>query len=79
MTQNLPFLSRLGAGLLRGLEVGFAFGKFLAIPLKDIADSIKVALGIGNCALGSYCLVVTQVNHSIFPYMSNAQLPITNY
>ena len=28
-----------------------------------IADSIKVALGIGNCALGSYCLVVTQVNY----------------
>ena len=39
-----------------------------------IADSIKAALGlgIGSCALGSNCLVVTQVNHCIVPY---AQLP----
>ena len=39
-----------------------------------ISDSIKAALGIGigSCALGSYCLVVTQVNHCIVPY---AQLP----
>ena len=28
-------------------------------------NSIKVALGIGNCALGSYCLVVTQARHCI--------------
>ena len=45
------------------------------------ADSIKVALGIGNCASGSYCLVVSQVNHFIVPYaqMTNVQLPKTNY
>ena len=40
-----------------------------------IADSIKVALSIGNCALGSYCLLITQTNHYIVPY---AQLPMTN-
>ena len=39
------------------------------------AKSIRVALGIGNCALRSYCLVVTQVNHFIVPYK---QCPITN-
>ena len=46
-----------------------------------IADSVKVALGIGNCALGSYFLVVPQVNHCIFvPYVEspNALLPMTN-
>ena len=37
-----------------------------------IADSIKVALGIGNLALETYCLAVTQVNHCIVP-----QCPIT--
>ena len=30
--------------------------------LLGIADSIKVALEIGNCALGRYCLLYTQVN-----------------
>ena len=46
------------------------------------ADSIKVALGIGNCALERYCLVSTQVkdnkkNHCIVCYaqMTNAPLP----
>ena len=28
-----------------------------------IAHSIKVTLGVGNCALPSYCLVVAQENH----------------
>ena len=39
-----------------------------------------VALGIGNWVLGSYCLVVTQINHYIVPFalMLNAQLPIPN-
>ena len=32
-----------------------------------IVDSIKVALGVGNWALESYCLVVTQVNHCTVP------------
>ena len=41
---------------------------------------LKVALGIGNWVLGSYCLVVTQANHYVVPYdqMLNAQLPISN-
>ena len=45
-----------------------------------IFDSIKIALGIGNWVLGSYCLVVTQANHYIVSYdqMLNAQLPIPN-
>ena len=51
---------------------------FLLISIRVIppytADSIKVALEIGNCALGSYCLVITQVNHCIVPY---AQTTIT--
>ena len=41
-----------------------------------IADSIKVALGIGNCAPGSYCLVVNQFNQIILG--PNAQCPIVN-
>ena len=45
-----------------------------------IADSMKFAFSIGNCALGSHCLVVSQANNniavsSIYP---NAQCPITN-
>ena len=52
--------------------------------VKCIPDSKKVALGIGHWALGSYCLVVTQVSHCIVPYMPkcpmpNVQLPMTNY
>ena len=49
-------------------------------PLEYIADSIKVALGFGNCALGSFCLVVTQVNenHCIVPICPNTQWTITN-
>ena len=45
-----------------------------------MADSIKVALGIGNWALGSYCLVVTQANHQILLYAQtpNAQSLMTN-
>ena len=34
--------------------------------VAHLADSLKVALGIGNCALGSYCLVVTQVKIELF-------------
>ena len=43
------------------------------------ADSIKIALRNGNCALGIYCLVVTQANYSFVVYaqMSNAQSPMT--
>ena len=47
-----------------------------------IGNSIKVALGIGNCALGSYCLAVTRAKHCITLFscaqMANAQLPMTN-
>ena len=45
------------------------------------ADSIKVALGIGHYALGSYCLVLTQVNDCLVAYaqMPNAQLLMINY
>ena len=41
---------------------------------------LKIALGIGNWVLGSYCLVVTQANHYIVSYdqMLNAPLPIPN-
>ena len=41
----------------------------------------KGCLGIGNCALGSYCLVVTQVTHCIVrnAQMLNAQFPMTYY
>ena len=44
------------------------------------ADSIKVALGIGNWAFGNYCLVVSQTNHRIVRYaqIPNAQSPTTN-
>ena len=43
-----------------------------------MADSIKVALGIGNWAQGSYCLVVTQANNYTVPYaqMPNGQFPM---
>ena len=44
---------------------------------KDyIANSKKVALRIGNWALGSYCLVVTQEKHCIVFVCRNAQCPI---
>ena len=33
------------------------------IQVLFIAESTTVALGIGNCALVSYCLVFTQANH----------------
>lgn len=50
------------------------------IEPQQIADSTKAALGIGNLALGSYCLVVTQANHCIVLYaqMPKGQLPIPN-
>ena len=32
------------------------------------ADSIKVALGIGNNALGIHCSMITQANHCIVLY-----------
>ena len=41
-----------------------------------LADSIKVGLGVGNSAIGSYCLVVTQANHCSEFIMPNCQLPI---
>ena len=45
-----------------------------------MTDSITVALGIGNWAQGSYCLVVTKANNYIVPYaqMPNVQWPIPN-
>ena len=40
---------------------------------------MKVALGIGSCALGSYSLVVTQANHCCEVCMpKSAQCPIAN-
>ena len=30
---------------------------------KHITDSMKIAFGIENCALKSFCLVITQANH----------------
>ena len=47
-------------------------------PIGDrIADSTKIALGIGNWALEMYCFVVTQANHRIALYAQthNALLP----
>ena len=45
----------------------FLFDFALFIPLHYfhiyIANSKKVALGIGNWALGSYCLAVAQAKH----------------
>ena len=43
-----------------------------------IPNSIKVALGIGNYALGIYCLAVTQAKHWIVFVCPNAQCPIAN-
>ena len=43
----------------------------------DIADSIKVALGFGNWALGIYYFVVTQANYCIV-LQANAKCPIAN-
>ena len=42
------------------------------IQVLFIADSITLALGIGNCALVSYCLVFTQANHYSEFLMQNA-------
>ena len=47
-----------------------------------IPYSIKVALVIGNWALGSYCLAVTQAKHCIVFRIgpnANAQLPIDGF
>ena len=49
--------------------------QIIGFCLLCIPNSIKVALGIGNCALGSYCLVVTQAKHCIVFVCSNAQCP----
>ena len=48
--------------------------------MYSVAVSMKVALGSGNCALRSYCLVVTQANHCSelgipIAQISNDQLP----
>ena len=45
-----------------------------------MADSIKVALGFGNWAQRSYCLVVTWANNYIVLHaqMPNAQWPMPN-
>ena len=53
--------------------------KYQTISFKYIADSMKIALGIGNCALGSYCLDVTQaiITVSYRAQMPKAQLPMT--
>ena len=45
-------------------------------------NSKKVALGIGNWALGSYCLAVTQAKLFFvqsYAQMPKAQFPMTNY
>ena len=45
---------------------------------------MKVALGVNNCTMGSYCLVLPQATHCSefhlpkFPMTPNAQLPMTN-
>ena len=43
-------------------------------------NSKKVALGIGNWALGSYCLAVTQAKHFIVSVAQTiaSQCPIAN-
>lgn len=43
-----------------------------------IADSINVALGIGNWAIRSYCLVVTRANCCIVWYAQMPKCPIPN-
>ena len=43
--------------------------------ILDIVDSVKVVLGIGNSALGIYCLMVRKVLHAQTP---NVQLPMIN-
>ena len=44
--------------------------------ITHIADSVKVDLGLGNYALGRYCLVVTQAYHcSVF---HTPKYPLTN-
>ena len=58
---------------LSGLVFSHLIGFFLATQLL-IADTIKVALGIGNWALGRYCLEVTQAKHCIVLY---AKIPNT--
>ena len=45
---------------------------------------MKVALGINNCALGSYCLVLAHATHfsefhmTKYPMTPDVQLPLTN-
>ena len=59
----------------------FLFDFALFIPLHYfhiyIANSKKVGLGIGNWALGSYCLAVAQAKHCIVFVcpIANDQLP----
>ena len=45
---------------------------------KYTPNSKEVALGIGNWALRSYCLAVTQAKHVIVFVCPNAQSPIAN-
>ena len=42
---------------------------------RSIPDSIKIALGIGNCVPWKYCLAVAD-SHSLFRMPINAQCPI---
>ena len=57
-----------------GSTVADSIGPYIIISIVQciykmyIADSMKVALGIRNWALGSYCLVVTEANHYIVLY-----------
>ena len=44
--------------------------------ITHIADSVKVALGIGNYALARYCLVATQAYHCSVFHMP--KYPIAN-
>ena len=46
-----------------------AYWRFDCIFRVYKPNSKKVALGIGNWALGSYCLAVTQAKHSIVRVM----------
>ena len=68
------------------------FNHYLSRPIEELtADAIsalpiyaytpnskKVALGIGNWALGSYCLAITQAKHFIVFICPNNSCPMPN-
>ena len=60
--QSVDVLKKLAAASLRDNEV-------------HIPKSVKAALGFPNCALGSYCLAVTQAKRCIVFVCPNTQCP----